>query len=716
MRASLTRASPSEHSPEVLSAARTRWLYELTDERGEGCRDIYVLGSLTPKSERLAVASQQTRAINLVHALSVEKRLKKGDKLCVIGGGAAGLTAAAYAISKGVLVTVLESRVGLWNLRGCRTRWLHPNLFRFWPDPRWQCTATDFPVMNWYAGYACDVGELLWSKYQSFEALQSRNRVLKFPQFQPALEIKVEPRGDDWRVSWRPHVDPAIKLDRRQDDFNAVIIAVGFGTEARIRDAEASTYWLDDTLERERPDCSDVRYLISGTGDGGLTDLLRIRISDFRHHHLREALLSLEYCRAEIHATFEEIRNAAQADRKYDSTPRWLELAKTYPSDLLLRRSRKYTRAVLTNNGKSALGSNAWSISKFLAATLLVADGDYTEYRPGPVVWVPCVQSSRLAQMHPKGFHVTFPDTRSEHFNAIVVRHGPESLPDDKGGLLPAADAAMLEFGFQRRWIKAARKKWARSIDDGWVTDVLIAPTKSVEAGRRSRRAVVLPALGGRTVIGMLSRLVSCVDPEEFADTPGEHALEFEGPLVRDRAAHALATVSDRIESFSPGMTEDDAGWRLGAELDRTDAITVISAADTSLKALWRNPNTQRLELERTWVLPRPDWLEPRTLLRYTRVARHWGEWRLRYKKVSGLRVSVPRRAAFQNRLWAQLDRIPAAREAFTRDSLLAVVDLCAWRTRVAVCRRGGVRASRLARELGAKYLVISIANTIHEL
>src|SRR5262249_47640918 len=163
--------------------------------------------------------------------------------------------------SKGILVTVLESLAGLWNLRGCRTRWLHPNLFRFWPDARWQCTATNFPVMNWYAGYACDVGELLWSKYQSFEALQTRNRGLKYPHFQQAHDIRIEPHGDDWRVSWRPHADPMVKLFRCEDDFMAIILAVGFGTEARVRDAEASTYWLDDTLERERPECTNVRYL-----------------------------------------------------------------------------------------------------------------------------------------------------------------------------------------------------------------------------------------------------------------------------------------------------------------------------------------------------------------------------------------------------------------------------------------------------------------------
>ena len=692
---------------EGLSTKSTCHLYELTDGLGKGHRNVYVLGSLAPKSERLAVASQQTRAINLIHALSVEKRLEEGDKLCIIGGGAAGLTAAAYAMSKGILVTVLESLAALWNLRGCRTRWLHPNLFRFWPDERWQCTATNFPVMNWFAGYACDVGELLWSKYQSFEAQQTRNGALKYPHFQPAHDIQIEPHGDDWRVSWCPHADPMVEPYRCVDDFNAIIVAVGFGTEARVRDAEASTYWLDDTLERERPECTNVRYLISGTGDGGLTDLLRIRISDFRHHHLREGLLSLEHTRDEIREGFEAIRQATQADKDYDPTGRLLELAKRNQPGAFLRRRRKYTSAVLTNTGGGAFRSNAWPISKFLAAALLAEDEDYTAYRKGPAKWLPRVKSAPLEQLHPAGFDVTFPDdpTKTEHFDGIVIRHGP----------VPTADAAMVKFGFDRRVIAAAHRKWDETIAKGLSTDEMIAPPNSVEACRRSRRAVVLPALGGRTVIGMLSRLVSSVDPEEHADPPG-FGLVFEGPLVRDEAANALAPVSDRIANFSLGNLESNTGWRLGAELDRTDAIAVISAADASLKGLWSDPHSQLDELERTWVLPCPDWLAAGTVLRHTRVARHWAEWQLRYIKESGLRGPAPRGAALEKRLWAQLDKIPAAQRAFTEETTLAIIDLCGWKMRVAACRRGGVRGMRLARELGATMVAISITNVMHRL
>jgi len=179
-------------------------LYQLTDAKGDGHQGVFVLGSFC-SGERVAVSSQQTRALNLVHSLFAEKQLGPGSRVCVVGGGAAGLTAAAYAIAKEAVVTVLESHDLLWNLRGCRTRWLHPNLFRCWPHEDWKCTGTNFPVMNWYAGYASEVGELMHLKYLSFEAMQESRgsrRYLRYPGHQFARGIQMARVTDGWRVSW----------------------------------------------------------------------------------------------------------------------------------------------------------------------------------------------------------------------------------------------------------------------------------------------------------------------------------------------------------------------------------------------------------------------------------------------------------------------------------------------------------------------------------
>ncbi len=406
-------AKPDSPPPEIpLTPAEICDLYALNNTPSSACPDVYVLGCLVHNSERVAVVSQQTRAINLVHALFAERRLTPGSRACVIGGGAAGLTAAAYAMSKGAGVTVLESRALLWNLRGCRTRWLHPNLFRYWPYKRWQCTATDFPLMNWYAGYACDVGDLLLAKYRSVEVQQrhAKNAIVRYPDHQTARAIKLDRKTDGWEVSWSLPIDqPSSRPVRLRDRFDVVITAVGFGAEARMRDTEASVYWLDDALERERVVPRETRYLISGTGDGGLTDLLRIRIKEFRHHHLRDSLLDLDSTRSrELVEAIDPIQIKLRLNPNYDPTEDYLDIASRIKFGNLRERFRYHTRAVLTNRAQTALCSPAWPVSRFLAATLLKHDL-YTTYRPGPAQWWPLFQTAgETNQLHPGGFLARF--------------------------------------------------------------------------------------------------------------------------------------------------------------------------------------------------------------------------------------------------------------------------------------------------------------------
>jgi hypothetical protein len=68
-----------------------------------------------------------------------------------------------------------------------------------------------------------------------------------------------------------------------------------------------------------------------------------------------------------------------------------------------------------------------------------------------------------------------------------------------------------------------------------------------------------------------------------------------------------------------------DHGWRLGAELNRKEAVEIIWAADHFLRALWEQISTDYETLERNWVLPRAPWVAKGPLLEHTCVARHWG-------------------------------------------------------------------------------------------
>jgi hypothetical protein len=643
--------------------ARLCELYEATAGR-DGLPNVFVLGSLSHR-EPVTVAVQQTRAINLVHALMPD-RLPPGSRLCVIGAGAAGLTAAAYAITRGLRVTVLENRKPLWNLRGCRTRWLHPNLFQRWPDDGWDVTGTDLPVMNWYADYACNVGELLWSKFRAYHRLQDAG--VSHDEVVLVRDVRIEPAGTGWNACYCLQGDSQY----RTSAFDAIIAAVGFGAEPAMRDAAASVYWLDDALEREDPHRLDVRYLISGTGDGGLTDLLRIRLREFRHHHLRELLLRLGAGRPqlcdEILAADAPGPGEPDGDRLAVSG-RFLDIASRTPAGLILRDRRITTSALITNREGVALPRGAWRVSRFLAAMLLDHDREHTRYAPSGEAGCEVHALVPGQQRAPYRFEVMVGQghgRRKELVDAVVYRHGPE----------PVARRFLLEAGVAPAVLEQIDRKWRGRVTSELGFDIA---ERHDHRCRQRARAVRTP-IAGRSLIGVLSRLVACIDPATRILDPDSRLPAIRSTLVTDELAMLLTARGDRRHGDRPF-----AGWQLGSELDLDEVISAIRIADQAF-----DPAAARVpDLEHHWVLPRPFWWpepEPHVLLLNTCVARHWEGWRLRYL--------------------ADGDARPLEIEA--EPQTLWIADLPDLQQRVAVPAEVTAQTRRLAGELGANYIRVS--------
>lgn len=604
-------------------------LYEATHGEGrDGLRNVYVIGSLT-KDELVAVAIQQTRAINLVRALlRTPGRLDRGMRIAVLGAGAAGLTAAAYAMSQGVRVTTFENRQPLWNLRGCRTRWLHPSLFPRWPEAGWDVSGTQLPVMNWFADYACNVGELLWSKYKSFQAACRTGSELVTMQ-----RVTFHPVADQrWQATIVHH--PSTSGDRgnprvtEDGPFDAVLVAVGFGAEAPRRDAAASVYWLEDALEREDPHRSSMRYLVSGTGDGGLTDLLRIRLQDFRHHHLRDILQKLP-----TEALQDQLLDAerkCKTDRELSDA--YLAIAKRMPFGPINGALRPNTSVVLTNRIDIPFPrGKAWRISQFLAAMLIAHEAD-TRYIPGGGIIIPIEQPGDRT---PERFLVYFKEQLVE-VDAIVVRHGTT----------PAIDRVLRDFGLSPEQLVEVRNKWAGQITSkpiGW-------DRENLDHRRRARTCKVRPVTGARTPIGLLSRLVTLVGSLRGVGRQGTSPVRSD-LVVEELALTVTAESERRPEAFGPG-------WALRGELNRDHLLDAIARIDLSLDCLAKEslckderrvgcPKCQgqsladrRRELELHWVLPRHEWLrQPSRLLNHVVAATWWGDLRLRHLDLRGVVV-----------------------------------------------------------------------------
>lgn len=264
----------------------------------------------------ITVLSQQVRALNLTWALVEAGELGLGDsldagqpgsgtsrkKIAIVGAGFAGLTLAAGLLKKRVDadITIFERRDTVLPLQhGSDSRWLHPHIYD-WPRPGSEAFSAALPVMNWTASRASDV---------VVQVLKAWRLVAAGPQAAPTGTTSDPPKVEvfcntrhlqisrtlqppsvdiEWIGEPRDSADPAIP---RADSagpvgesraFDLVVLAVGFGLET----GNGPSYWRNETLAQ--PQLGEARntYIVSGSGDGAMIDLCRLRISQFRQDRI----------------------------------------------------------------------------------------------------------------------------------------------------------------------------------------------------------------------------------------------------------------------------------------------------------------------------------------------------------------------------------------------------------------------------------------------
>ncbi len=240
--------------------------------------NLYVLGTF---ETGLTIYNQQVRALNLVWAMTESAPLKALRRVAVVGGGFAGLTAAAALLHKGVEhVSLFEKRAALCPLQeGSDTRWVHPRIYD-WPNRDSTLPTAALPLLNWNAGRASDVVvEVLheWERLLRRQEVRSRTNVyVNVKHLRLDRKLSVEWVGEQLSDSKR-----AIPSGSKES-FGSVILAVGFGLELR----PPFSYWRNETLGQPELDFGRRTYLVSGHGDGGLVDLFRIRILRFRQDRI----------------------------------------------------------------------------------------------------------------------------------------------------------------------------------------------------------------------------------------------------------------------------------------------------------------------------------------------------------------------------------------------------------------------------------------------
>lgn len=475
---------------------------------------LFVLGC---RERRVTFYAQQVRALNLVYALEQTKRLKRGEPLIVIGGGVAGLTAAAAASIRGFNVTLLEQNPELLHLQeGCTKRWIHPRIYD-WPDPEAMREDTEeLGVLTWKAGTAQDVISTLKQTWQE----QFAARVTCHPAVK---DLRLERHGDLWRVTLLPK---ALKVKS-----NVVILAVGFGVERDLGTFETQSYWRDDDLDQASLR-GERDVLISGVGDGGLTDLFRACLQGFRHDtFVRDLGLVAAGSKNPLGERLLEIEDglstfAADPDRASDYLGE--EYARlgdlTQPvDDALTRHPRSDLNVVLNGPTPDFVTTQASILNRFLASRLIALG--IAEYWPDPI---------RAGGIVKKGgrWEVETVHGESRQFDRVVLRHGTNPalasvFPREKLWEKSANLAAKNQLDQTRRpilgwygndWFNSRPTKSppppASKVPAGKSTSVEGAPPSStvpslgLEAGREKPTAFIVPyPAKGEHLIGQEGKL-----------------------------------------------------------------------------------------------------------------------------------------------------------------------------------------------------------------
>lgn len=379
---------------------------------------VYQIGCL---ERRVTLYSQQVRALNLVFALFDRKKLDRGSEVAVVGGGAAGLTAAVALARRGVSVTLLERLDAVIPFQsGNLTRWLHPHIYE-WPSEGCLNPESGLPVLSWSADFAANIAADLRDQFYQHV------RETKAIHVQTGVRnTRLHAGSTGQRLEWNTAAGGF-----HSKRFEIVVLAVGFGLEASSL-GPVQSYWRNDDLAQFELDAGSMRsYLVSGCGDGGLVDLLRLRIRDFQHDRILEEFIGGHPDRPQLEEQLLGVEEAARARAERGEDPsdflydEYQRIRPRYIDEKLGRRLRGDTRATLNGADHFPLNLNASILNRFLASALIGLQHDNAGHAVGADWW-----RGKIAHIAQEGggYRVQLENQETRNFDRVILRHGPRSV------------------------------------------------------------------------------------------------------------------------------------------------------------------------------------------------------------------------------------------------------------------------------------------------
>lgn len=411
---------------------------ELLEEwfRVPGYCDVYVLGCF---AKHITLYAQQVRALNLVAGLVATGAIFEGREVVVVGGGAAGLTAAVAAAKHKAKVLLLEEQEQVMELqRNNRQRWIHPHIY-YWPDMDPEKSAADLPFLSWQADYAANVTRVIEEEWLVL-------RELFCIDFRPNARYVIITQTENGNViTWRDDTD-TVDARRRYDAI--IILAVGFGLEPQS--AHQDSYWTEDNIDGNfRRSAEDQPWLVSGFGDGALTDVMRLCINQFRHAEIVrwfEGVAGIKEIKQQLLEIHSQGNLSAQfLSQKFDKLPLTSLVATLKP------KLRKHGPQVfLAGTTPFVYGAESSILNRLVVRVLeQITNPDVLRVLAGP---------TDIENIKPSGKGFLVPvGAETRYFDRVIIRHGPKP--------------ATLESSFNAIW-KACTDLNARWKNLQWQNDV----------------------------------------------------------------------------------------------------------------------------------------------------------------------------------------------------------------------------------------------------
>lgn len=243
---------------------------QLNAARIPGTSGPYFIGPFLP---RITFYSQQVRALELAHAMHALDVVDPDDFVAVVGAGAAGATMALALALLGKQVTLFDPATEILSLQSASSRLLHPHIYE-WPRLGSLDDKAGLPIMDWTAANG---GHVIAGLRTEFALAHPPLANLAFASGHTLEEIVAD--GSGWRLRFR--------LQNGAQEERIVqhaVLAMGFGDERPAGAINPPDYWRPAAVGTAASEpVAGAAYVVSGNGDGAMTETLGLLVSDFEH-------------------------------------------------------------------------------------------------------------------------------------------------------------------------------------------------------------------------------------------------------------------------------------------------------------------------------------------------------------------------------------------------------------------------------------------------